>query len=52
MLFVKTLIELGVVALLIYGYAHEAQVIRFEQLLRSKRGRKILMKNIKEELCR
>ena len=34
--------------LLLYGFCHERQIAKFEQLLFTKRGRRILRKNWKE----
>ena len=49
MILLKTILETLFVGLLIYGFCHEAEIIKFEELIFSKRGRKILKKNIIKE---
>ena len=49
---IKTTLELAFVLLLIYGFMHEAEIAKFERLIFTKRGRKILKKNIEREFVK
>ena len=50
MIILKTILELAFIGLLLYGFCYEKEIIRFEQMIFSKRGRAILKKNLKEGL--